>query len=1385
MASSIPMHHPSEPHRVLSPRRPADQPLRRTVWPLMVGLVALVLGGLAGRHQCGMAADALAAEAGEPPVTLRVVWGGGRPRIWSGSIRVEGAVRQPAGLSADEVSGTGPAEERTGLSGWRLLSPDADALQRMHSTQQGITIHQQQPCVLDGVEVSVGNWRSARIVVDLVPDERLEEATHVEVAVSELINAPTQQALDADANRLSIKRAPGDELRLVLDGGAVRRPGETLRMEIHPLLSSRAPGATTVEFKVHIKSAPDGEEVFTRTMLLQEKTAPAASTNDAVVGRPAQEFGAVTVEMPLPAREGVWDISMEVVERGGLRWSRPLATRTLQVVTVTAAAAKPAPPEEWRAVYELDPASPRLMERLRRLPGMGRPATVAMPQVPMPALTLPKMSLSTAAMPRLPSVSAVVPRLTGLLSMGHSALESHPAGPMLRLTPARSVEEPSWEGIVIAGAQPGLPYAVEIEYPLDQQAVLGVTVLEQVGAEVKATFQGGFAVEGAVEPGTSGDSSPTAVGRHRCVFWPHTRTPLLLVSNASPRTAALFGRVSILAGPTQLAPLPDGVAQPPHARRIYAYIPDPEFSGFGGSLRVDPATGRTVADWQTFLAGARTQAAWLAAQGAAGAMVGVYGDGGAIWPSALTHAAPRWDSGGSFEAALDPAPKDVLQVVCRVYERQGLRLVPAITCNGPLAQVEKQLHEAPTETDGLFCIGRDGRPGRGEPGASGRRYNILDPRVQEAVAELVAELADRVSDSPAVDGLALVMPHDGWLHLPGVAWGLDDVTFARFLEAAGPATADLAKATLAQSGPEQRFALRANLVEGVLREPWLAWRVGVVARFHARLADMLAQRNPTWTLSVVPTTLFSVGDLAARFRPVLNTEPSDAGLYREIGIDPQQLTTHPQVVFVAPHVHGAMVDMVERSSLQAANKSIATAAAAVPVGRRAVVAVEIPGELDLRTVMPHGPFGSAAAPAAVRVHTARMGAAHRRLLTEALVQGDAETAYDMGLLFQRVMPESQREARAFQSMLPQPMPRVEAADVPLIVRAAMGSEGLRVVVANACTAPCRVMLSFKGTPTGILDAVDRRSVALDPSGTATLKLAPWEARTLVVAGVQQVATSKVSFEPAVGQAIRNQLDGLRRRRSSLELPVPLAVLDNPSFELPENGGAIPGWDLLEPQRGRLTLVGGSPQGGARGAGLSSTNGLATLRSNPFPSPATGRISIAVWLRVADGEGQPPLRIALEGVQNDREYYRFAPVGRGENAMPLGPQWSQFVLQVDDLPTQGVESLRVRLDLLSGGSVQIDDVRVFDLAFDESQRVQLSKMLALVDHHLAAGEWGACLGELDTHWPEFLRAFVPAASSPAAVADAPPPAGQNAGLEKAAPQPAPRTSVLERVRRWWQ
>jgi hypothetical protein len=332
-----------------------------------------------------------------------------------------------------------------------------------------------------------------------------------------------------------------------------------------------------------------------------------------------------------------------------------------------------------------------------------------------------------------------------------------------------------------------------------------------------------------------------------------------------------------------------------------------------------------------------------------------------------------------------------------------------------------------------------------------------------------------------------------------------------------------------------------------------------------------------------------------------------------------------------------------------------------------------------------------------------------------------------------------------------------------------------VTVVNAGGLDCRAALRCDQTPSAAFDAATQVALPVAPTGEVAVDLAGWETKTIVIEGDRRVVAARPSFSPDLQDQLRRLLADLQRRRSALEAAVPMAVLDNPNFELPQLGGLVPGWELLEPKRGSLALVAGRPTDGGRGARFASVNGLATLRSNPFPPPATGRISVALWVRVAAGEQQPPLRIAIEGVEDDLEFYRFAPVGRGAGAMPVAGEWSQFVLQIDDLPTRGIESLRVRLDLLGPGGIEIDDVRVFDLAFDESQRVQLTKLLAVAEERLAAGDLGGCLIQLDGYWPRFLAERVTAEGplSSAAAPDAP-----NAS------QPN-RTGVIDRVRRWWQ
>ncbi|MFM9025122.1 MAG: hypothetical protein ACKON7_07245, partial [Planctomycetaceae bacterium] len=998
----------------------------------------------------------------------------------------------------------------------------------------------------------------------------------------------------------------------------------------------------------------------------------------------------------------------------------------------------------WHVDSPLPPGSPGLHERLPRLPGVGL-SSVPLPQVPLPSLSRPTLPrLPSMPLPQVPPLSTMVPRLSGLLTAGHSRVEPHPLGPMLRLPPAEAADAPSWEGIVVAGAQPAVPHVVEIEYPTDQDAVVAVAVLELDASRgrVESRHAGGF----EVRRGPAGESPQ--LGVHRFVFWPATRHPVVLFANQSSNAAALVGHVRILAGPARLP-----AAAATTGRRVHAFLPDPGLRDFGAE-----------ADSATWVAAAARSAELVAAQGAAGALVVVHGQGAALWPSRLTREAPRWGSGVAEDATGIAAP-DLLAAACRAYGREGLRLLPAIACDAPLAALETDLARGGADAAGIACVGRDGRPRRGGPLAI-PHYNVLDPRVQRAVEDVVAELCGRLRGAGCVDGVALVLPHDGWLHLPGVAWGLDDATFARFRAAAGVAEPD---------GTEDRFAARAALVEGPLRARWLDWRSAEVARFHGRLADVIAAHDDRWSLFIVPTTLCVEGPLAGRLRPSLVAIPGGEATLREAGLDAVRSTAHRRIVFVAPHVHGG--DGAASRGLVAAGNAVA-ARAVVPAARRGVVVVEQGRPLDIRSMVPHGPFGSAPAAGPVRVFTAATGADACRPFAEAFAAADAEVVFDARLGL--ALPASRAVDRAAIEALPA-MPLAPMADlpVPLAVRTGRG-DATWVHVVNPAPAAVRAEVALAGVPGDVMDMASGAALdALD--GRVAVDLPPWGMRALRIGGEATVSGARLDYDPALAADVAARVADLARRREALEQPVPLDVLDNPGFELggaaaaAQPAAAPPGWEIVEARRGKISLAARGDDAG-RAASFTSVTGLSTLRSNPFPPPASGRVSVAARLRIRAGDQQPPLRMSLEGVREDREYYRFAAVGGLTGGRPLTSEWQQFVLQVDDLPDAGLESLRVRFDLLGPGTVEIDDVRVFDLAFTEPERVKLSRQISALQAAVEAGDVGACIVALDGHWPRFLETHVPVAAAP------PPP---EAAAKSPAPRPAARTGVLDRMWRMWQ
>jgi hypothetical protein len=199
----------------------------------------------------------------------------------------------------------------------------------------------------------------------------------------------------------------------------------------------------------------------------------------------------------------------------------------------------------------------------------------------------------------------------------------------------------------------------------------------------------------------------------------------------------------------------------------------------------------------------------------------------------------------------------------------------------------------------------------------------------------------------------------------------------------------------------------------------------------------------------------------------------------------------------------------------------------------------------------------------------------------------------------------------------------------------------------------------------------------------------------------------------------------------------------------------------------------APLNGKHSVRLASTGPAGGLASHPFAAPATGRLSLSVWLRVADAARQPPLRLTVAGKFQARDFIRSAYVGQAAEARPIRTDWTQFVVHVTDLPLENLSDLHLRFELTGPGEVWIDDVQLSDLAFRREEGNALMRLLAPAPAMLENGRVGDCLHLLEGYWPRFLVEHVPVA--PAAVAQKPEPPAS------APKEPARSARLIDRVK----
>ncbi|MEM9186490.1 MAG: hypothetical protein AAGB00_08360 [Planctomycetota bacterium] len=441
-----------------------------------------------------------------------------------------------------------------------------------------------------------------------------------EATVGELTRGRYERRLGAEGASVLIHRADADRVRVRTPvGSLILSPGELLPLEITAALPELPP-ASPLDISIALHRGRRGEAIW--------------SSGSSRVESPVSGFAAASFSAPMPVEEGVYTVHVAVARpRGAVKAWLPgstgtrLAERRFQVVVFDPA--KPvAIPTAWRTLREIDPTNKHWWDRL--------PDWVWLRRAPW----LPK----------------------GPLGNAEPTIVSRAGDQVLELPPVAAATP--WQAYPIPVPVAGQPYVVEVDYPADAAQRLVLTVMDQDRFGAAGPLG---ASAGVVVSQWGGDQRPMRTARR--VFWPSTKSPLLVISNGSADRPARYGRIRVRGADASAAAM-----RPAHANgrplllQVNAHdLPATVGASYGGAPEHE--------DWQTFRETAARLADYVMLAGHNGAVLTAASEHGALFPSRAAPDSLGLDREPVVTGVADLPGKDLLELLYREFDRRGLRLV--------------------------------------------------------------------------------------------------------------------------------------------------------------------------------------------------------------------------------------------------------------------------------------------------------------------------------------------------------------------------------------------------------------------------------------------------------------------------------------------------------------------------------------------------------------------------------------------------------------------------------------------------------------------------------------------------------------------------------------
>jgi hypothetical protein len=1107
------------------------------------------------------------------------------------------------------------------------------------------------------------------------------------------INEP----LDQQQNRISISRTPGDQVRVGFDRPhLVFSPGETWLFDVQLQRCRLRNQKLNVQF--FWKGTEDQ-----KIPIFNEGT---EYTTDANGTSAAQNMSVM-----LPDQEGVHDLWIEVTPLtqttfGQFRRSKKL-TRRVQVVVVSPDSPINNNAMTWETEQTFTP---------QQLKGNFRP--------PWP-------------LPRLPNSKE--PIRSGDLSV-ISVGESESA---LEFAPGSSLAIPIYRPDNVLKNQ---PIKISFRYRPVAGTKLGVHYLSST-QQVLNGMDSGISVPGSILEFDSSEKWLT----HEFFLWPEDEAGHLYIANIDSQTRAQIGDLKIEVGPKRLSSQIDSLGYESDSnfetRQRMAMLESPDFSGLFQAARiVDPLTGQALDDWQTFYDSTDRLTQHLKANFYDGAFVTVASDGSAIFPSGGLAPGPRFDAGVFCSDGCDPVQKDILELMLRMFEREGLKLVPVLTLNSTLPQLER-IRETRQMSFDLVDF-------EGQLTEFNRRslpiYNPLDRNLQGVCLDGVGKIATRYQQHASFGGIALTCRPDCCTLLPGTQHGFDDITVQRFLQS--------------QNIDPSTFQLETLLpsdVENPIYEAWLAWRSAQMQAWYRDIAKV-ARGNSRRSLYLLPIDLYQKSNVVSAMSPSLHRSGDFAKVMQELGLCLDSLTKEDSVVLLAPKQIAFGSSLAKRRiDLNIEQSRIAEQFFADKSGGSLFAHRGKWEQLDAKQ-------SNQDSKTVTRNNLLVVGGdSNRRRYIEAIRKYDCRLFVDGG----ETLPRGERESLSSISRTLRQLPAERFEEVgepnsgPVCVRQ-FSKDGqhwfyavndspwpveVTALLGDPNRSPQVLQAASRGRAKAPLTTLDGDKITLEQlQGRSQLRifLEPWSmyagtSRTNSDFNPFAISSFSTLLPEEVDSQLRKRLYQLKNKFAKAKVAKPLVEFQNGGFESfvdPDKSG----WEFGNHDEANFELDSTAFHEGKTSLSMQTDGKPVWIRSNTLTLPQTGRLSISVWLRTIDPANQPSLRISLDGVSDGANLYRFGAIGSSSatpDVNPIDSQWRRYAVHFDDLPDDLTE-IRIGFDLMEPGQVSIDQVEVLDRWFDENDSVAITQLLASAGSQLQNPDSvDGARRILENYWVRFLDQYI--------------------------------------------